>query len=161
LHALIKRATSTTTRSDAIPPPIGSFSRHALRLCTSVRPSMRINSQLAQTRIPTGVAAKWRMSRWIPRLWCPLAQMLHGRERRRLDQVDHHRSGQDGNAPASDMRRSVLSADEQVCGASQAGPQSRQIDHSTPWFKRCVSLSVFGKGSASLQLSRTEKAFSP
>src|SRR6478672_12200073 len=32
---------------------------------------MRINSQLAQTRIPTGVAAKWRMSRWIPRLWCP------------------------------------------------------------------------------------------
>ena len=87
-------------------------------------------------------------------------QMLHGRERRRLDQVDHHRSGQDGNAPAPDMRRSVLSADQQVDGASQAGSQIRQLDHSAPWFKRGVSAFGIRQGECELAVVQNgKKAF--
>jgi hypothetical protein len=62
-----KRATLTTTRS-CEPFPIGSFSSWASTWNTSVRPSTLTSSAVARMRIPTGVAAKWRTSRWMPRL---------------------------------------------------------------------------------------------
>jgi hypothetical protein len=58
------------------------------------------------------------------------------------------------------MRRSVLSADQQICGASQAGSQTRQLDHSTPWFKRGVSAFGILQGECELTIVQNgKKAF--
>src|SRR5262249_15779260 len=62
-----KRSTFTTTRS-CVPSPIGSFSSWAATRKKRVRPSTFVSSAIAVTRMPTGVAAKCRTSRRMPRL---------------------------------------------------------------------------------------------
>src|SRR5258706_2755800 len=60
-----KRATLTTMRS-WVPSPIGSFSSLTATRNVTVRPSTFTTSTSARTRMPTGVAAKWRISRRVP-----------------------------------------------------------------------------------------------
>ena len=48
-------------------------------------------------------------------------QVLHRGERRRLDEVDHDRRGEDMHLAAADARRGVLLADHQLGGSGQPG----------------------------------------
>jgi hypothetical protein len=47
--------------------------------------------------------------------------LLHGGERRRLDEVDHDRGGEHADAAAADPRGGVLVADHELGGAGEAG----------------------------------------
>jgi len=53
------------------------------------------------------------------------------RQRRRLDQVDHHRRGEDMHAPAADARRGVLLADRELGLAGQAGRDVHRASYET------------------------------
>ncbi len=52
------------------------------------------------------------------------------REGRRLDEADHHRRGEDADAPAADARRRVLLADDELGYALQTG---RKVEDQRHW----------------------------
>ena len=54
-------------------------------------------------------------------------QMLHRRQRSRLDHVDHHRRRQHRNPPRADARRGMLRRDNEVCGAREADADAGEI----------------------------------
>src|SRR4051812_21709432 len=56
-------------------------------------------------------------------------EVLDGRERRCLDQIDHDGSGEHGHSPAADPGGCMLGADQQICRSLHPDLQMRQIDH--------------------------------
>jgi hypothetical protein len=56
-------------------------------------------------------------------------KMLDRRQRRRLDQIDHDRGGQDRHLPAPDAGRRMLGSDQKTRGPLQPGRHLGEVDH--------------------------------
>ena len=96
-----KRVTLTTTRA-CVPSPITSRSSRASTRKEMVRPSTRRD---LRRRVTPQAHRRRREVAHVEvdaeALVTRRQQVLHGRERRRLDQVDHHRRGQHRDAAQS------------------------------------------------------------
>jgi len=56
-------------------------------------------------------------------------QVLDRLEGCRLDDIDHHRRRQHGDAPGADKRRRVFGPDNKLGGTDETGRDTGEIDH--------------------------------
>ena len=123
-----KRATLTTTRW-CVPSPITSRSSRASTRNVMVRPSTRRDLR----RRRDGEAHRRRrevahVEVDAEALMSRRQQVLHRRQRGRLDHVDHHRRRQHRDPPRADARRRVLRRHHEFGGAGQAGADGGEVD---------------------------------